>query len=594
MSAPVALLFALLAPVLGALGSHWTRLRPKTRELSHGFFLIFFGGLVVLFLLGEEVRNLGLAALLLFFAGAITPLVLARGLSKKSLANHATSALAISGLLMHTILDGAALASSTLDREFVLAVLIHRLPVGAAVWWIVRARVGRKAALFSMGLLVVFTCLGHWIGNELLEVRALVGLQVFVIGSLVHVLVHPGEAHPGTRHPHLPKWQFAGGALGVLLLISSFRHDNAPYILVSAFLARFFHLAGEAAPALLLGYLAAGLVTHLVPTAPLSWLRGKNSLSQALRGTAFGAPLPICSCGVVPVYEGLFSRGVPSAAGIAFLIATPELGIETVLLSFPLLGAEFTGLRLVSALLLAIVVGCVASFWVDPSALRAETEERFVARSFLVRLKAAAKFGFGELVDHTLPWILLGIAVAAFFEPGMITLLVSKLPEGTDVLLAVALGVPIYVCASGATPLAAAFLVAGASPGAALAFLLAGPATNITTFGVLSRLHGKKMAAVVVVATSMTAIGLGLMTNFLFSASGVEIAERHLHAPVIGGITKVALLGVLGLMLSSLLRQGLSGFLANIFEAPGSEHAHAPDHGHQEHTQSCHHHSHAH
>ena len=138
---------------------------------------------------------------------------------------------------------------------------------------------------------------------------------------------------------------------------------------------RFLHLMLETSPALLIGYALAGALKVALPRASLGWVSRGGSLSQAVRGMAFGIPIPICSCGVVPVYQGLVKRGVPAAAGMAFLVATPELGIESLLLSIPLLGR--TSRREMSSQLLISASGTPRetsriasklrlSSWVDP------------------------------------------------------------------------------------------------------------------------------------------------------------------------------------------------------------------------------------
>ena len=109
-------------------------------------------------------------------------------------------------------------------------------------------------------------------------------------------------------------------------------------------------------------------------------------------------------------------------------------------------------------------------------------------------MRAGAKFGFVEVFDHTMPWIVVGLLLAALAEPMLSHTAFENIPSFFQVPLAALIGVPVYVCASGATPLAALAIHKGLSSGAALTFLIAGPATNLTTFGVLSKLHGRKIA----------------------------------------------------------------------------------------------------
>ena len=132
------------------------------------------------------------------------------------------------------------------------------------------------------------------------------------------------------------------------------------------------------------------------------------------------------------------------------------------------------------------------------------------------KLLGGIKTGLGTLVDHTGPWILVGLVVAALVGP----LVKDSWLAGSDpylqVVLFAMLGIPVYVCASGATPMVAVLLVGGVSPGAALAFLLTGPATNVVTFGVITDLHGRKAAVFFCVMMASFAVAIGLAVNYLF------------------------------------------------------------------------------
>jgi hypothetical protein len=175
-------------------------------------------------------------------------------------------------------------------------------------------------------------------------------------------------------------------------------------------------------------------------------------------------------------------------------------------------------------------------------------------------------------VDHTAPWILVGLGLAALMEPLLAAEWLSRLPPGLDVPLFALLGMPSYVCASGATPLVAVLLHKGLSPGAAVAFLITGPATNITTFAVLTKIHGRKVATLFAVVVAVTSVCLGLAVNAVMPAqAGLA------HQPEVGhgGPVEVVGLVVLGaIFLASLLRQGPSLFLAQLL--PGTSHAETP------------------
>jgi uncharacterized membrane protein YraQ (UPF0718 family) len=247
---------------------------------------------------------------------------------------------------------------------------------------------------------------------------------------------------------------------------------------------------------------------------------------------------------------------------MGFLIATPELGIDAILLSVPLLGVELTLARLVAAFAVAMIVAIVVGRMV-PSPKVDETPLQERAKSPLgERLKKGMRFGLQELFDHTMPWILLGLLIAGLAEPLLGHEQLRDLPTELQVPLFALIGIPVYVCASGATPIAAVAIYQGISPGAALAFLLAGPATNITTFGILTQLHSKKVAIGFGLAVMICAVGAGLIVDQMTLET---VVSEHGHHHPDGTLLQWLCLGGLGLLLlNSLLRQGPRGLMEQI------------------------------
>ena len=294
--------------------------------------------------------------------------------------------------------------------------------------------------------------------------------------------------------------------------------------------------------------------------------------SQAARGMAIGLPFPICSCGVVPLYRSLIQRGAPPAAAMAFLVATPELGLDAVLLSIPLLGPQVTVLRLVTAALVALLVG----WWVGGRIRKAEpAEERPDPGGELPgtgrRLVAALRTGTGEVVDHTAPWIVLGLAVAALVTPFLESGWLGGLPPVADVLIFALLGFPTYVCAASATPLVAAFLATGLSPGAGIAFLITGPATNISTLGLISGLHGRRAAIAFAAVMVTLAVSAGIAVNAAFGTLSVpSLAALTVEAP--GVLQQAGLVLLAGLFLRSVVRRGPRAFVGELREGLGWAH----------------------
>ena len=175
------------------------------------------------------------------------------------------------------------------------------------------------------------------------------------------------------------------------------------------------------------------------------------------------------------------------------------------------------------------------------------------------------------MVDHTAPWIVLGLGVAALVTPLLKSGWLGGLPPVADVFLFALLGFPTYVCAASATPLVAAFLATGLSPGAGIAFLITGPATNISTLGLVSSLHGRNAAFAFAAIMVTLAVTSGIAINAIFGAISVpSLAALMEEAP--GVLQLVSLVLLAGLFLRSLVRRGLRGFVGELREGLGWKH----------------------
>ena len=360
------------------------------------------------------------------------------------------------------------------------------------------------------------------------------------------------------------RWATLGAAVGALM-VSGFvlnAHDHGALDGSTGFVETLMALCLETAPILVLAYVLAGLLRSLVTPTQLQWLGQGRSSVQALKGVTFGLPLPICSCGVLPIYETLVRRGVPATAAIGFLIATPELGLDAILLSIPLLGWPMTGARLAAAFAVAFLVAIVIGRKLKRAPITADERHKTHQRPLNARLKEGIEFGLVELFDHTFPWVLAGLLVAAWMEPLFAHELFQGMPSYLQVPLFALIGIPVYVCASGSTPLAAIAIHKGVSPGAALAFLIAGPATNVTTFGIMSRLHGKKTATAFGLAVGMGAIISGLCVDYFAVEAILQLHDHHHHEHNYLGWFSIAVIMLLFML--SLFRQGPRGAMGQI------------------------------
>jgi uncharacterized membrane protein YraQ (UPF0718 family) len=595
------LLISLLAFAVGpALYGMADRARASLAALD-GFVMVAVAGLALVHIIPHAVVTAGAGALAVALAGFIGPGLVEHRLERAARQTHtAALALALSGLTVHEFFDGVGLARAFYDPStgisiLAVAVVLHRLPIAITVWWLLRPLRGPRLAWAVLAALGAATVLGYAsvdLVAGLVDTRWLGLLEALIAGSLLHVVVHrpsPLSAPDQGRRERLSAGIGALFGLAAVAALGSEHHIPLHGHESIGFGDIFIALVMESAPWLLLAFALAGAAQVVLPRASRSWMRSGNSTTEAMRGMAYGLRLPICACRVIPVYQSLVVQSVPAAASLAFLVATPALGIDSILISLPLLGGELTAVRAVAAALIALLIGAVLGRvvqrrWPGKSPDESTMIEQQPAR-LIDRVRAGLRFGFGDVVDHTAPWIVFGIAVASLAEPALHDTWLAALPWGVDVLLFALLGMPFYVCASGATPLAAVLIHKGVSPGAALAFLLVGPVTNGTTFGVLSRLHSPRMALAFGGMLAGLTVGLGLLVNgFMPRSGGIALyAEASADASALQVLAVVAFTAVIAL---SVLRQGPRGFIAQILNPYGDDRHDDHGHGRSDHAHS--------
>ncbi|MEO5344079.1 MAG: SO_0444 family Cu/Zn efflux transporter [Gammaproteobacteria bacterium SHHR-1] len=312
-----------------------------------------------------------------------------------------------------------------------------------------------------------------------------------------------------------------------------------------SYLQNLLEICLEAAPWLLLGFVAAGLIKAWVPEQALNrWLGGRG-LWPVTKAALIGAPLPLCSCGVLPAALGLRRSGASKGSTLSFMIATPETGVDSVALSYVMLGPLMALIRPIAAVLSAIATGLLVGYLDEREKPQPKASPVAVIQiggadscagdgccappdssqlSAWQRTRFGLRYALVDMLDDLLAWLLLGLGLAALIltlvEPMALAQWGSGLPA---MLLMLLIGIPMYICATASTPVAAAMLFAGVSPGTALVFLLAGPATNIATIGVLHKEMGWRSLWAYLLGISVSSILLGLLTDQLVAAQGWDI-----------------------------------------------------------------------
>jgi uncharacterized membrane protein YraQ (UPF0718 family)/copper chaperone CopZ len=332
-----------------------------------------------------------------------------------------------------------------------------------------------------------------------------------------------------------------------------------------------WNVLGQMAPYLLFGFLMAGLLSVWLSAGWLERHLGGWGMGPVWKAALFGVPLPLCSCGVIPVGTSLRRHGASPAATTSFLLSTPQTGVDSILVTYAMLGPLFAIYRPLLALITGLVGGGLVLLAPRPARGRPDAVDDAATAANTCpddccaplprsesRLLRALRYGFVTLPRDIGGALLVGVVVA-----GLLTALVpadylaGAIGGGVlSVLIMMVLGVPIYVCATASVPIAAGLLHAGASPGAALAFLVAGPATNAATITTLWKVLGRRTTLLFLATVAAAALLRGLLLNRLMPLTGATVPALGGHGGGLEGsawyshLAAVLLLGMVGYSLA--------------------------------------------
>lgn len=296
----------------------------------------------------------------------------------------------------------------------------------------------------------------------------------------------------------------------------------------------------ESSVYILFGLLIGGLLKAFLSPSYIAKHLGKGKYSSVLKAAFFGIPLPLCSCGVLPAAAALRKQGANNGATTAFLIATPESGVDSIVVSYALLDPIMTVARPIAAFITAVIAGLTENLRNPPEKSRmlidhscpidnccngdnCPPDKHATHHSFREKIWAGCRFAYTELWPELAGWFFIGILFG-----GIITALVPDnllshyLGSGISAkLLMITVSIPLYICATASTPIAAALILKGVSPGTALVFLLAGPATNVTSLSVLTTILGKRATGLYLVNIAAISICCGLILDQLYIWNGI-------------------------------------------------------------------------
>lgn len=310
---------------------------------------------------------------------------------------------------------------------------------------------------------------------------------------------------------------------------------------ITDFIIGFWGVFASMAPWLLFGFFIAGILSVFVSPEWVERNMGKRNASSVIKTSLLGVPLPLCSCGVIPVSASLRKHGASRGATVAFLISTPQTGVDSIFATYSVMGWVFAIFRPMVAFIGGVLGGLMVNFF-EPQEDKIQEEikkQKECADSccsipkekqgFWNKIKALLKYGF-----VTLPSDIAGPMVVGLLLAGLITALVPQdfippyMSQGlAPILLMILVATPMYVCATAAVPIAAAFMMKGISPGAALAFMTAGPATNAATIAIVWRVLGTRSVITYVSTVILTAVFSGLLLDQVFTFT--PMPDHHMH-----------------------------------------------------------------
>jgi hypothetical protein len=326
----------------------------------------------------------------------------------------------------------------------------------------------------------------------------------------------------------------------------------------------FWYTAAKMSPYLLLGFLVAGILSVLMSQSFVEKHLGGGGLGPLVKASLFGVPLPLCSCGVIPVSISLHRHGAGKGSTISFLLSTPQTGVDSILATLSLLGPVLAVFRPIAAFATGIFGGALVNVFDREERQpnhRAEkcTDDCCSSSGNKSKVLKGLKYGFVILPRDIGRAILIGLVSAAFIAAFVPDVLFAEKLLGTgffSMVVMMFLGIPVYVCATASIPVAAALILKGLTPGAALVFLITGPATNAAAFTTIWKALGGRTATVYICTVAFSALASGIILDTMFPGLGSSV-RTHLHRmepSIFGHISAVILLSVLAYAIFSKTR----------------------------------------
>lgn len=302
-------------------------------------------------------------------------------------------------------------------------------------------------------------------------------------------------------------------------------------------------MLAEMAPYLLLGFFFAGLLRAFVPKSIYRKHLAPRNMKSVVKAALLGIPLPLCSCGVIPTSVGLRREGASHGACTSFLIATPQTGVDSIAATYSLMGLPFAIVRPIAALFTSMFGGWLVNKFAHEDETLSEEATKEAAEcscdhqptpSFWNNFISAMRYAFVEMLQDVGKWLVMGLLIAALITVAVPNEWLAALHDYKllNMLIVLAVAIPMYVCATGSIPIAVSLMAKGLTPGAALVLLMAGPAVNSASMLVVGKVFGRRTLRLYLTAIITGAVVFGLCIDYLlpqqwFKVSGMIMSGGH-------------------------------------------------------------------
>ncbi len=308
----------------------------------------------------------------------------------------------------------------------------------------------------------------------------------------------------------------------------------------------------EMSPFLLLGFLVAGVLSVIISRKFVESHLGGKGFKQIFKASLLGVPMPLCSCSVIPVAASLRRHGASKGATASFLASTPQTGVDSIAVTYSLLGGAFALFRVLVAFLTGILCGTIVGSFSGKDGAVEDVEEKSgcccCGSKNSPAWRRALEYGFvklpGDIGNSLLVGVLISAVLGAIVPDDYFTNLVQS-PILTMFVMMI-IGTPLYVCSTASIPIAMALMQLGVSPGAALVFLITGPATNAASISTMWKIIGRRSTLIYLLSIFICALASGLIFDALpISFDAVKHAHKHLSSDLLKFVSAIVLLALL-------------------------------------------------